>query len=267
MPNSNARSELTEGIAKLVPMDAPIPLEELWKKTSLSRVNLARMLRYAMTSHVFQEPSPGLIAHTAASRLLATDPDLEAWVGFNGEDIFPAAASVLTSLRTYPGDTSPTRTGFNFAFDTVNKEPMFATFGRNPSKAKRMGRAMASLTSGEGYEVDRFVNAYELADVDRQGGTFVDMGGSHGFMCVALARRWKNINFVVQDLAKTVESAPNPICEDEQVAARVKLEAHDFLTEQTLKGADGKSFRIQAMPEELPAVYVSRRTLFHMGGR
>lgn len=196
-----------------------------------------------MTSHIFAEPTPGVIAHTAASRLLATDAELAAWVGFNAEDIFPsAAAGVLTALRSYPEATSLTRAGFQVAFNTVDVEPMFATFGRDAERAKRMGMAMASLTGGEGYEVGFFVGAFDLGEVDARGGVFVDVGGSHGFVCVDLARRWKGVRFVCQDLAKTVESAPRPVCEDAQVAGRVEFAAHDFFTEQTVVGDGEISF-------------------------
>jgi hypothetical protein len=197
------------------------------------------MLRHAMTNGIFREPSPGLIAHTPSSRILATDEDLQGWVGFNSEDIFPAAANVLRSLKTYPGDSSFACAGFNFAFDTVNKEPMFATIGKDPERAKRMSKAMLSLTGGEGYEVRHFVDNYDLGDVNDAGGTFVDLGGGHGFASVALAEKWDKINFVVQDLPKVVGSAPNPISKSEAVASRVKLEAHDFFTTQTSLNADG----------------------------
>ncbi|KND89922.1 Sterigmatocystin 8-O-methyltransferase [Tolypocladium ophioglossoides CBS 100239] len=231
------------GIAKLVPLDAPIPLSELQTKTQLDPINLARMLRHAMTNRIFHEPSPGLIAHTAASRLLAQDAALQDWVGFNSEDIFPAAANVLTSLKTYPEATSLTTTGFNFAFGTVDKEPMFVTFGKDPARARRMGGAMASLTGGEGYEVRHFVDSYDFSAVDEEEGTLVDIGGSHGFVCVDLAKRWKKMRFIVQDLSKTVDSAPKPICEDESVAERIQLQAHDFFKEQPVKGADVYFFR------------------------
>lgn len=227
------------GAAKLVPLDAPIPLSELQTKTQLDPINLARILRHAMTNRIFHEPSPGLIAHTAASRLLAQDAALQDWVGFNSEDIFPAAANVLTSLRAHPEATSLTTTGFNFAFGTVDKEPMFVTFGKDPARARRMGGAMASLTGGEGYEVRYLVDNYDFSEVDEREGTLVDIGGSHGFVCVDLAKRWKKMKFVVQDLPKTVESAPKPICEDESVAQRIQLQAHDFFKEQPVKGADG----------------------------
>lgn len=173
--------------------------------------------------------------------MLAEDDSLRDWVGFNAEDIFPAAAHTLQALHTYPEATSLTQTGFNFAHDTVDKEPMFATFGKDPARAKRMGGAMASLTGGEGYEVRHFVDNYDLSDVDANGGTFVDIGGSHGFVCVDLGKKWKNTKFVVQDLQKTVDSAPKPICEDEDVSNRITLQAHDFFTEQPVKDADGWS--------------------------
>ncbi|POR33278.1 Sterigmatocystin 8-O-methyltransferase [Tolypocladium paradoxum] len=231
------------GIAKLVPLDTPIPLSELQTKTQLDPINLARVLRHAMTNRIFCEPEPGLIAHTAASRLLAQDAALQDWVGFNSEDIFPAAANVLTALKTHPEATSLTTTGFNFAFGTVGEEPMFVTFGKDPVRARRMGGAMASLTRGEGYELRYLVDNYDFSAVDEREGTLVDIGGSHGFVCVDLAKRWKRMKFIVQDLPKTVESAPKPICEDESVAERIQLQAHDFFKEQPVKGADVYFFR------------------------
>lgn len=194
-----------------------------------------------MTNHIFHEPHPGVIAHTAASRLLATDDNLVGWIGFNTEDIFPSAAHTLEALRRFPEATSLTRAGFQVAFGTVDAEPVFSTFRKDEGRARRMGRAMASLTNGEGYEPAFFVAGCDLSRVDARGGTFVDVGGSHGFVCVELARRWRGVRFVVQDLVSTVESAPDPVCEDGQVAGRVQFMAHDFFEEQVVRGADGES--------------------------
>ena len=238
---------LTRGAASLVPIDSTITLAELQAKTPLDAINLARLLRMAMTNGIFREPSPGVIAHTAQSRVLAEDENMQAWIGFNGEDIFPAAGHVLQALKAHPEATSLTRAGFQFAFDTVDKEPMFATFGKDPNRARRMGRAMASLTGGEGYEPSYFVDVsqggYDFSALDAAGGTFVDIGGSHGFICVDLATRYRNMKFVVQDLQKTVDSAPTPISADPQVAGRITLLAHDFFTEQVTKDADVYFFR------------------------
>jgi len=192
-----------------------------------------------MTNGFFREPTPGVIAHTPTSRLLAQDTNLTAWLGFQLEDIFPAGAHVLEALKKHPEATSLTRTGFNFANGTVDKEPMFVTFAKDPPRAKRMALAMASLSGGKGYEVSHLVNSYDFSDVDSRGGTLVDLGGSHGFACVEIGQRWRNMKFVVQDLQRTIDTAPKPICDDEQVAERITLQAHDFFTDQVVKDADG----------------------------
>lgn len=229
--------------ALLVPKEGTISLSDLQTKTTLDKINLARLLRFAMTKGLFREPEPGQICHSAASLALMEDQALAAWVGFNTEDIFPAGANVLKALKTYPEATSLVRTGFQFAFNTVDQEPMFVTFGKDPLRAKRMGGAMASLTGGEGYEVFRLVDGgYDFSDVDARGGTLVDVGGSHGFVCVDLAKKYKNMKFIVQDLPKTVDSAPRPISDDVQVAERIELMPHDFFTEQKVKDADGEFF-------------------------
>lgn len=224
-----------------MPLEGTIPLAELAAQTPLDGTNLARLLRYAMTHQVFREPAPGQIGHTAASRLLAEDGQLAAWVGFNTEDIYPASARVVEALERWPEASSSTRTGFNLAFGTAGREPMFATFARDPPRARRMARAMHSLTGGAGYEVRHLVDGYAavLGAVDARGGTLVDVGGSTGFVCVQLARRYRAMRFVVQDTAATVASAPRPlVADDPQAAARIALRRHDFFTEQPVRGAD-----------------------------
>lgn len=99
---------------------------------------------------------------------------------------------------------------------------------------------MASLTGGEGYEVKYFIDNYDMSHLNNNlGGTFVDIGGSHGFVCVDLAKKYENMNFVVQDLPKMIASAPTP---EGKLAERIKFEGYDFYTPQTAKGADGNSF-------------------------
>lgn len=168
-------------IAKLFPLEETISLVELQKRSRLDPVNLNRLVRFGMSNSVFREVAPGTIAHTAASRVLAEDEDMQHWITFNTEYIFPAAAHVLPALEKYPEAMHPTQTGFNFAFGTVDVEPMFVTFGKDPVKAKMMGRAMASMKAVEGYETKFLVDGYEdFAGVDERGGVFVDIGGSHG---------------------------------------------------------------------------------------
>ncbi|KAL8323347.1 hypothetical protein RB597_009224 [Gaeumannomyces tritici] len=117
---------------------------------------------------------------------------------------------------------------------------MFATFNRQPARAHRLGHALSSMTGGEGYEVHHLVqgSAKVLGDVDLRGGTLLDVGGSHGFVSVDLAWQHRRMRFIVQDLPRTIESAPNPVSEDGDVTRRIEFTAHDFFTDQLVKGAD-----------------------------
>jgi hypothetical protein len=143
-------------------------------------------------------------------------------------------------MLKYPASQEPTQTGFTVAFGTENTEPMFTTFSRDPPRAKRFGGAMVSLTGGEGYEPSYFVDNYDWATLDAAGGTVVDVGGSHGFMCVALAERFPNLRFVVQDLDKMIASHPQL---EGDLAARIAFQGHDFYTPQPVKGADVYFYR------------------------
>lgn len=144
-------------------------------------------------------------------------------------------------MERNPGSQEPTQSGFTLAFNTVDKEPMWVTFGKDPERAKRFGSAMQSLTGGEGYEVQYAIDNYDWKAIDDRKGTFVDVGGSHGFVCIDLANNFKNMKFVVQDTPKMISSAPKPAGD---VAERIEFMVHDFHKEQPVKGADGMTFLI-----------------------
>jgi chemotaxis methyl-accepting protein methylase len=67
------------------------------------------------------------------------------------------------------------------------------------------------------------------------------LGGSFGFVCVALAKKYPKLRFVVQDMAKTIAEAPSKI--PQEFHDRIEFQTHDFYTEQPVKGADVFFFR------------------------
>ena len=54
------------------------------------------MLRHAMTKRIFREPQKGVVAHTAASRLLAQDPAFADYVDIGLGEMWPAASQVCS---------------------------------------------------------------------------------------------------------------------------------------------------------------------------
>lgn len=53
-----------------------------------------RILRSAMANHLFRELSPGVVGHTAASKMLAENPLMRQWLGMVSEEMWPAATRV-----------------------------------------------------------------------------------------------------------------------------------------------------------------------------
>lgn len=51
-----------------------------------------------MTNGIFKEVEPGVVAHTAMSRVLAEDEAMNDWVGFCVEDMWPVSFLSLIYL-------------------------------------------------------------------------------------------------------------------------------------------------------------------------
>lgn len=68
------------------------------------------------------------------------------------------------------------------------------------------------------------------------GATVIDLGGSHGELCIAVATRNPGLQFVVQELPRTLQSLDRSTVPDE-VAPRIRFMEHDFFTPQPLKAS------------------------------
>lgn len=66
---------------------------DIAKLTGLNEATTKRLLRHAMTMHVFWEPRPGMVAHTKISKQLAL-PDMNDWMSTGSEEMWPAATKV-----------------------------------------------------------------------------------------------------------------------------------------------------------------------------
>jgi hypothetical protein len=66
--------------------------------------------------------------------------------------------------------------------------------------------------------------------------TVVDLGGSHGELCVALAGPNPDLHFIVQELPRTVQSVDRSAL-PAAVASRIEFMEHDFFTPQPVNAA------------------------------
>ncbi|KAI1410075.1 S-adenosyl-L-methionine-dependent methyltransferase [Hypoxylon sp. FL1857] len=221
-------------LAEAFPIGGETTFAELAATTGLNETHVRKLLRHAMTQHIFHEPRPGVVAHTAASRVLVEDKGLYNWLRFSTDDLWHAAYHTGDAMAKYPGSEEPNETGF--ALSNQTDKDMYHFFSEHPERAERFAAAMRFFTERPGLEPHHVVDNYPWNEI-REGGTIVDVGGSHGIICIELARRFKGLRFVVQDLDE-------PVIRDAErqrpaeLADRVKYMVHDFFTEQPVHGAD-----------------------------
>ena len=186
-----------------------------------------------MTCRIFREPIEGVVAHTPMSKVLAEMPLVREWIGQSCEDMWPAATRVVDAMVKWPGSEEPTHTGFNISNDT--QDPIYTAISKDPKRAKRFANAMSFFHSRPGLEISYLLNNYDWAGIGNgSDGVFVDVGGSHGFVSIELAKRFPPVNCIVQDRPEVIKNATIPL----PLVDRVKFMEHDFFTEQPIKGAD-----------------------------
>ncbi|KAK4210885.1 S-adenosyl-L-methionine-dependent methyltransferase [Rhypophila decipiens] len=119
------------GLASLVPLDdgaSTTTFSAIASTTGLSERNIRRLIRHAISQRVFVEgPSPGQVSHSAASRLLAREPDM------------------------WPDSHEPEHTGFALAHDT--EKPIFEYLASEPERAARFAAGMRLYANRPGTDV------------------------------------------------------------------------------------------------------------------
>ena len=122
--------------------------------------------------------------------------------------------------------------GYNIAFNT--EDAFFADLGKNLARAQRFADAMTLFSTDEGYSPRHLLENCAWANLGKA--TVVDIGGSHGVVCIALAKKFPSLHCIVQDRPETVKDGPVNV--PPELAGRVTFSAHDFFTEQPIKDAD-----------------------------
>ena len=116
---------------------------------------------------------------------------------------------------------------------------MWDIHDKDPERARRFAGAMELMQSDPGFDIKHIVNGYDWASVGS--GTVVDIGGSTGAVMTAICTAYPQLHAIVQELPQTVAQGPQRI--PQELSKRIEFMAHDFFTEQPVKGADVYMFR------------------------
>ncbi|PQE33143.1 S-adenosyl-L-methionine-dependent methyltransferase protein [Rutstroemia sp. NJR-2017a WRK4] len=204
-------------------------------KIAMDVSDTERILRMAMTQRIFSELRPGVVAHTALSRAIATTPLLSSYLGLLTEEIWLSSSRVVDATAKWPGSNEPDETRYNLASGIT--DAYFEGLKKDPLRSRRFDEVMKYTHNGGAFERAGLVKYYDWQSISD--GTVVELGGSQGTMCFDLARNFSNMKCISQDLPAVVEATSVP----EDLQGRVQLMPHDFFTEQPIKNADAYLFR------------------------
>lgn len=214
-------------LADHVPHTGSATYGDIASSSGLPEQLVERLLRHAMTNHIFTEKETGQVQNNALSRLLATDANLSDTISMTAQDTWPACTRAVDAIKKHPVCQEPSET----AFALVNEPgvPIFEFLARHPERTQRFGGAMRYYASLESQDVQHLVDGYPWSNVDRPEATFVDVGGGQGWASQALAQVTSNIKFIVQDLEGTVRDGRELL--PRELSHRVIFMQHDFFTQ------------------------------------
>ncbi|KAL8658824.1 MAG: hypothetical protein Q9226_000757 [Calogaya cf. arnoldii] len=244
------------GIAEKVPLDGMISYPELAQLCDIYEPDLRRVLRFAMCYHrAFSEPTKGFVAHSAASRAIVEKAGVRDALGFMFAETYQSFARVslenliricltLTPQQTVEAmkqanSQELNKTGWALAHNT--ELPFYRYLGSEPTKSACFAGAMQAFEDGPDISPSYLVENYPWSSVGT--GLVVDVGGSLGSVCVAIAEAYPKLNFIVQDRPDVVEMGRQNgkmLCSS--IAERIEFMTHDFFEQQVVE-ADIYLFR------------------------
>ncbi|KZO90320.1 S-adenosyl-L-methionine-dependent methyltransferase [Calocera viscosa TUFC12733] len=212
-------------------LDRPegVHISELSAKCGIAGDKLARILRLLSCKHVFRELQPGVFANTRLSARLSKQHAIWDFVGHMTDEAFRSSAYLFDALTTKP---SKTPFAHAYEFDGGYWEYISTV---DKAMGERFGRAMMGVGMSE---VGPFLSNFPW-DTLPEGTTICDVGGGIGTISMALAARFPQLRFVLQEMPGTLEQARRVWGEKAPEAVsggRVEFRALDFLKEGPKEG-------------------------------
>jgi len=234
-----------------VPIEGEVTFEEIAKKTDLPVEVVHRVLDHAVTMRFFAKPSPTAttVRHTSRSAALAKDSGLAALVQMVLDETGPPMFVLPEALRRFSqGKEEITKDMKQTAFKLCHSGGVWGDFENSWDFIENDGVKEGEVgweTKSKGWRQRNFVKfmAYikdlfstediVLNAIDWAGAgavTVVDLGGSAGHDDAVLARKFPNLNIVVQDLPEVAPVFASTFPSDLQ--PRVSFLTHNIFHSQ-----------------------------------
>ncbi|KAI1481128.1 S-adenosyl-L-methionine-dependent methyltransferase [Daldinia eschscholtzii] len=214
-----------------VPTDSkPIAYTALASLASVPLGRLQSVARMAMTAGLFTEPDSAHIAHSPLSLRFATDALLRDWAVFITKYGAPATQAMTEATEKWGDSKALDQTAWNVFGDT--NKTFFEYLKDVPGMVDLFSRYMQSQGLSEGMRLEHVLEGFDWAKLDANA-HIIDVGGSNGFVSVALAKAYPGFKFTVQDLPEAVEALSSTLSDlPETITSRVQFKAHSFFDPQ-----------------------------------
>ncbi|KFA56101.1 hypothetical protein S40293_00201 [Stachybotrys chartarum IBT 40293] len=229
-----------------VPLDGSASYEDISKHTNLPLEVVRRVLEHGVTLQLFtRAEQPCHVKHTSRSAALAKQAGLRALVSTVLDDAGPPMSVMTEALRRYslgkPSLTTDMRenafTLFHSGAPYGRKYANSWEFIENDGEGDRKGWRQRTFVEFMNYLKDIFRLEHVIKDsYDWKAAgetTVVDLGGSGGHDAFALAKAFPNLDITVQDLPEAGPAFAKNV--PEELKSRVRFQAHDFFTPQTVQ--------------------------------
>ena len=134
---------------------------------------------------------------------------------------------------------SPHYVKYGYSLSHNTNENPFDVIKKDPKKQQQFVDAMSYSHLHSSYSMNHLIDNFDFGSIGH--GTIVDVGGSHGQVSIAIARKYSEVKCIVQDLPDTINGLESRVPED--LKPRISSMEHDFLTIQPVKGAELYLFR------------------------
>jgi 6-hydroxytryprostatin B O-methyltransferase len=130
-----------------------------------------RVLRHAITRHIFAETSPGSgkIVHTCISAAPVKNPLLRSWIGLNLEEFAPASLNLVNAIKRYGESAEPFESAgvYTHFRDSKELKTLFEWFDadgegeRKGWRARRCGEAMVHIMRDPATDIKFIHDCYD----------------------------------------------------------------------------------------------------------
>lgn len=225
------------GVPQAVPLHAEVSLEELAASIGVNESLLYRQLQFAFLLGIFYEPRDGFVAHTNLSSALV---DFSPYIQMRLSPLF------IKGVSKVPETLKLSRTESGIVpcqLADSRHRGMWQMLEEDYPEGQGMklfSEAMETTTLfSMGPSLSPYVHGFDWKSFAT--GTIIDVGGGSGHVAINLAKKFSNLDFVVQDLPTNAEPAQTLIAHHE-LQDQISFQSHDFFQQQPSQRKPPKAY-------------------------